>query len=140
MNAIRKAMFAAMVALGSVAVAAPPAAPRNPPIDCTNGCYLITCGFDSDCTLWHCQGDTSCQTLSRFIQPKSAGLIAGGDGAHEAPPSTVYFKTCPEKLQCDLYELSNKGATALGSFDNIDGVVDDFRALREALRGQHAED
>ena len=95
--------------------------------DCTNGCYVVTC-TGSVCTIWRCdpQGCRKLVTDPR-MQPQRA---SGGPDRTKPVAEVAYAKICPSGERCRVFELTAHDALLLGSFDNIDDLVDYRRSLR----------
>ena len=97
--------------------------------DCSNGCYIITCN-ERVCSTWRCD-DRGCRLLNTFyrdfevVQPNRVGTKP-----RLAPPDVAHAKVCPVGKPCELYELTASEATHLGSFDNVEDLLKQRRALR----------
>ena len=107
-----------------------PARAQVAPIDCSNGCYIITCNAQL-CTLWRCNA-TGCHYVSGWDRevaegPQSAALAAKA----KAAPEVAYASVCAPGKRCDLYELTATEALRIDSFDNAADLV----RQREQLRG-----
>jgi hypothetical protein len=113
---VKNIILAALLACFG-AVAAPPAqASGGTATDCTAGCMLYTCD-GSTCTLWYCSGGSGCNPIGTFTRPKSLLEKAGGN-------DLAYAKVCPTKTACDVYELSVSKAAKVGTFDNVEGIIE----------------
>lgn len=111
-----------------------PARAGQTPIDCSNGCYIITCNTQL-CTLWRCSA-SGCQYISGWDRevaegPQSAGRAAK---AAAAPPEVAYASVCAPGKRCDLYEITATEALRIDSFDNAADLVRDREQLRDAGR------
>lgn len=107
-----------------------PARAQQTPIDCSNGCYIITCNTQL-CTLWRCSA-SGCHYISGWERE----LAEGPQSAARAPkarhaPEVAYASVCAPGKRCDLYELTATEALRLDSFDNAADLV----RQREQLRG-----
>jgi hypothetical protein len=105
---------------------------QSQPIDCTNGCYILTCN-NGYCQLWYCSGATGCRVVAEFQEIEKSADASGARAS--LSPEVAYAKICRSSMQCDLYELGGKEALLLGTFDNLEGIVEEQRTLREVLRG-----
>jgi hypothetical protein len=92
--------------------------------DCTNGCTIATCNAQI-CTVWYCDGASGCKMMATYPNPRvkekampDRGTILGATG------EVAYAKVCPARKSCDLYELGVNEGINLGSFDNIDDIVE----------------
>ena len=122
-------LMALMVLFASALVPAPARAEQGP-IDCSKGCYIITCNAQL-CTLWRCNA-TGCHYVSGWDRevaegPQSAALAAKA----KAAPEVAYASVCAPGKRCDLYELTATEALRIDSFDNAADLV----RQREQLRG-----
>lgn len=97
--------------------------------DCTNGCYIITCN-ERICSTWRCD-DQGCRLLNTFyrdfevLRPEALPAKPG-----KGQQEVAHARVCPASRPCEVYELTASEATHLGSFDNVDDVVKNRRALR----------
>ena len=123
------ASLIAAVALFSAFLPSP--ARAQAPIDCSAGCYIITCNAQM-CSLWRC--DTKgCQFVTGWDREISEGPMSAGRAA-KAPasaPEVAYASVCAPGKRCDLYEITATEALRLGSFDNASDLV----KYRSGLRG-----
>lgn len=122
----------------------PPPARANPqPIECSNGCQIITCN-NSYCTLWKCDSGGCRFVTSWPVETAEDPLAKGADpslqrapAAQATPPDIVYAKVCAPGRDCELYQLTPADVVHLGSFDNIDDAVRSVQPRRDpALRRQ----
>ena len=124
------ASLLAALALLCLSAPAPARAQTQSPIDCSAGCYIITCNTQL-CTLWRC--DTSgCEYVTGWERKVVEGPLAAGRSGKAANtgPEIAYATVCPPGRRCDLYELSTTEALRLGSFDNVADLVE----FRESMR------
>ena len=100
------------------------------PIDCSEGCYIITCNTQL-CTLWRCDA-SGCEYVTGWERRVVEGPLAAGRAAKPAAsgPEIAYATVCAPGRRCDLYELSTTEALRLGSFDNVADLVE----YRESMR------
>lgn len=118
--------------VGAVATLAPAPARADASHDCTRGCYIITCN-EEVCATWRCD-DQGCRLLNTFyrnfedIAPHRAGKRLAP--LEPLEPDVAHARICPAGQPCEVYELSVDGATHLGSFDNVDDVLEERRAVR----------
>lgn len=99
--------------------------------DCTNGCVLYTCNSGS-CTVWHCDGAHGCVVVGQFKQTAQTVGARGRIANSSAINSAVFAKICRTERSCDLYKLTALAAIRVGTYDNIDGIVDQMKAQRAA--------
>lgn len=96
--------------------------------DCTEGCYVITCN-DQVCVTWFCDG-RGCRMMNSW--PRNQVQSQPGRRKPAAKPNGVaYAKVCPSGKSCELYELNTVEALHLGSFDNIDDLIQYRESLRQ---------
>ncbi len=104
---------------------------QQAPIDCSNGCYIITCNTQL-CTLWRCSAK-GCEYISGWDREVAEGPQSAGRAAKSAAtaPDIAYASVCAPARRCDLYELTATQALRIDSFDNALDLVRE----REQLRG-----
>ena len=114
----------------------PSPARAQSPIDCSNGCYIITCNAQL-CSLWRCDS-SGCEYVTGWDREVAEGpQLAGRTAkASASPPQVAYASVCPPDRRCDLYEITVTEALRLGSFDNAADLVRHRASLRQppALR------
>lgn len=119
------------VVLGFAFYVAPPPAKATGPIDCTNGCDIVTCDA-TYCTVWHCD---------------SGGCIITGGYARRSPPvpnnvvtdkpaafagvcditgrSSCAVKTCANgSCSISLFDRKSKAFVRIGQTDDVDKLID----------------
>ena len=103
------------------------ATPATPIQDCSAGCYSMTCD-PSWCTVWYCSGAGGCvcKGKSPNTQSPPAPHASGMQSNQPQRNQIVYAKTCPTSSLCNVYALSPKGVTLVGTFDNIEGAVEAY--------------
>lgn len=70
--------------------------------------------------------------MATYPNPRVRVQVIGGGGKDGSlVRDTAYVKVCPVKKSCDLYEIGVDEAVNLGSFDNIEDIVDYRKSLRE---------
>ncbi|HEX4853213.1 hypothetical protein [Arenimonas sp.] len=113
----------------AAAALAPAPARADASHDCTRGCYIITCN-EEVCATWRCD-DKGCRLLNTFYR-NFEDLSPNRAGKRTAPvtPDIAHARVCPAGKPCEVYELTADGALHLGSFDNVDDVVQDRRGQR----------
>jgi len=125
--------FATLLAIIALLSAFAPSPVRaQAPIDCSGGCYIVTCNTQL-CTLWRCDSK-GCTYVTGWDRKVVEGPLAAGR-ATKAPapgPEVAYATVCPPGKRCDLYEISTTEALRLGSFDNVADLV----KYRESMRGE----
>ena len=97
--------------------------------DCSKGCDIATCS-NGWCTVWHCDANGCIQT-GRYRQ-----IPVGGNATPLADKPTAlrqydkfaYVKICSDSALCRVYELSPTKATSIGTTDNVDKMIRDYRA------------
>ena len=131
------ASLLAVVALMGLFAPASARAQAQTPIDCSDGCYIITCNTQL-CTLWRCDS-SGCEYVTGWERKVVEGPLSAGRGAKAAStaPEIAYATVCPTGRRCDLYELSTTEALRLGSFDNVADLVQFRETLRRAPIRQH---
>lgn len=125
-----KTAFALLLAgfVGAVATLAPAPARADASHDCTRGCYIITCN-EEVCATWRCD-DQGCRLLNTFYRNfEDLSPLRSGKRTAPVRADVAHARICPAAKPCELYELRAEGATHLGSFDNVDDVVEARRAL-----------
>lgn len=108
----------------------PSPARAEAPIDCSSGCYIITCNTQL-CTLWRCDKN-GCQYVSGWDRELAEGPLSLGQKpkASTASPEVAYASVCPAGQRCDLYEITPTEALRVGSFDNVADLVRYRASLR----------
>ncbi|MBP6597798.1 MAG: hypothetical protein KA196_09850 [Arenimonas sp.] len=98
--------------------------------DCTDGCYVITCN-DEVCVTWFCDG-RGCRMMNSWPRDQAQPQTSRRPGKPAKPATGVaYAKVCLAGKACELYELNTVEAVHLGSFDNIDDLIQYRETLRE---------
>lgn len=115
-------LFALILATSSDAVRA------DPIHDCTGGCYVVTCE-GGNCTLWSCDA-SGCRAVATFQKKQPKALSDAPLAILES--ETAYVKICPVEKSCNLLELSKGQALDLGTFDNIDSVIEHRKQMRKS--------
>ncbi|HEU0153846.1 MAG TPA: hypothetical protein VFQ84_10950 [Arenimonas sp.] len=118
--------------VGAVATLAPAPARAGESHDCTDGCYIITCN-ERVCATWRCD-ERGCQLLNTFQRSLVELQAAGAPAKRAGPPEVAHARVCPANRPCELYELNTSEALHLGSFDNVDDLAAQRRALRALPR------
>lgn len=108
-----------------------PARAQNP-IDCSSGCYIITCNTQL-CTLWRCDA-SGCEYVSGWDRELAEGPLSVGREvkASASSPEVAYASVCPPGKRCHLYEITATEALRIGSFDNAADLV----RYRQQMRGE----
>lgn len=124
--------FASLLAtLVLLSAFAPSTARAQAPIDCSSGCYIITCNA-GQCTMWRCDagGCTFVTTWDRkWVEAQT--VTGSAKQANASAPEVAHASICAPGKRCELYELTVAEAVRLGSFDNAADLV----RQRQALRG-----
>ncbi len=128
--------FASLLAtLALLSAFAPSTARAQSPIDCSGGCYIITCNAQL-CTMWRCDA-SGCNYVTSWNRDVVEIQSSKGRGA-KAPalaPQVAYASVCTPGRRCDLYELTATESLRLGSFDNVADLLEDRQSPRgEAVR------
>lgn len=111
----------------------PTEAKADPTYDCTAGCWVVTCA-GVNCTLYRCDS-SGCTAVSTFQKPLSEAKSMAG--TLESPwNESAFVKVCPVNRACSLYKLSQGESSFLGSFDNIDSIIQGVSA--ESTQGESA--
>ena len=122
-------LMALRVLFASALVPAPARAEQGP-IDCSKGCYIITCNAQL-CTLWRCSA-SGCQYVSGWDRELTEGPLSAARAAKAGgTPEVAYASVCAPDRPCDLYELTATQALRIDTFDNAADLV----RQRELLRG-----
>ncbi|MFY2765028.1 hypothetical protein [Arenimonas sp. MALMAid1274] len=91
------------------------------PVDCSQGCYIVTCDAQT-CSLWRC--DTGgCRLLTDWPSEWSQPQSVPGEPRQKRPAPLAYAKVCVPDGDCTLYQLGVRGAVRVETFDNIDDAV-----------------
>ncbi|MGV6852860.1 MAG: hypothetical protein ACWA5R_11880 [bacterium] len=101
------------------------------PIDCTNGCTIVTC--DSGwCDVWRCDSD-GCKHIGAYPDNKEKGLSSTKKPAipekninpsfFEFINQNVYVKTC-NGFQCLVQSLKFGQVEDIGTFKDISSEID----------------
>lgn len=108
----------ALASLVLLLASLPGPARANPPIECTDGCYVVICNGQL-CSLWRCDS-AGCRFLSNWPREWSESPVGRslGSATAKAPPSVAWVKVCPTGRDCDLYEVTVDQAVMVGSFEN----------------------
>jgi hypothetical protein len=101
------------------------------PIDCTDGCIIITCDGDS-CQVYHCNQGT-CEPIGSFPMPQMlerdvVDLEAAGTVVQCATEACV-VETCAADRICHYWGFRGGGGVQLGKYDRSEwphSAVDDF--------------
>jgi hypothetical protein len=109
---------------------------NSDPINCTNGCTIITCGKIT-CTVWYCNA-SGCTVKGSYGNP---GNVVRNDSLERSGLPTVperddlaFAKMCSGNT-CQLYELTPDKAIKVGYVDNIDEIIKELRAKHAAGEG-----
>jgi len=121
-----------LAALALFSAFAPSPARAQSPIDCSSGCYIITCNAQL-CSLWRCDA-SGCHYVTGWDREVAEGPLSAGraDKAPASAPEVAYASVCPPGKRCSLYEITATEALRLGSFDNVADLVN----YRESMRGE----
>ena len=126
----RFGLLMTLMVLFASALLPSPARAQQAPIDCSNGCYIITCNTQL-CTLWRCTAK-GCEYISGWDRQVAEGPQSANRAAQaKAAPEVAYASVCTPGKPCDLYELTATQAQRIDSFDNAADLV----RQREQLRG-----
>lgn len=130
----RYGLLMALLALFASALLPSPARAQQAPIDCSKGCYIITCNTQL-CTLWRCSA-SGCQYISGWDREVAEGPQSAARAAKPAAPApeVAYASVCAPGKRCDLYEVTPTEALRIDSFDNAADLVRDREQLRAAGR------
>jgi hypothetical protein len=98
--------------------------------DCTDGCYVITCN-DEVCVTWFCDG-RGCRMMNSWPRDQAQPQTSRRGGKPAKPATGVaYAKVCTPGKACELYELNTVEALHLGSYDNVDDLIQYRESLRQ---------
>ncbi len=126
-----KTGFASVLAsLALLLALAPSPARAQAPIDCSSGCYIVTCNTQL-CSLWRCDAK-GCEWITGWDRQLAEGPLSIGQAANSPAktPAVAHVSVCPPGERCDLYEITATEALRLGSFDNMSDLVQHRRLLR----------
>lgn len=120
--------FASLV-LGMLMLLAPRPAQAQDPIDCTNGCIIVTCNT-ATCTVWSC--DTLGCTVIGHYYPKDTRRQAKASA--RSPQPAAFDAVCREGERCaikackggacEVSLFDGDAFVAIASIDDIDAVID----------------
>ena len=126
----RFGLLMTLMVLFASALLPSPARAQQAPIDCSHGCYIITCNTQL-CTLWRCSAK-GCEYISGWDRQVAEGPQSANRAAQaKAAAEVAYASVCTPGKPCDLYELTATQAQRIDSFDNAADLV----RQREQLRG-----
>ena len=119
----------ACLLLGMLMLLAPRTAQAEDPIDCTNGCVIVTCN-GATCTVWSCD-KSGCSVIGHYY-PKNSQRQAKA-GSKSKPPKAFdamcregercAIKTC-EDGACEVSLFDGTAFVPVASVDDLDVVID----------------
>ena len=93
----------------------------DPTYDCTSGCWVVTCA-GANCTLWRCDS-TGCTAVSTFQKPMYEQEKSLAETVVKPWDEQAFVKVCRVNRACSLFELSHGRSESIGTFDNIDAII-----------------
>lgn len=130
MNGIR--IVVAALAFGIAAVAMPlPADAGGDPIDCTEGCEIVTCNSSGVCTVWDCSAD-GCEPIGFYTRRKQTEQQSLVPTEREPNPRLAFARVCEASQPC-AFKVCEGGTCEVSVFDGKTFVlaarVDDVASL-----------
>jgi len=103
----------------------PRTAHAEPVMNCTNGCTIVTCNATT-CSITYCDA-SGCSYVTSY--PKPVLKTPTKKLAPMNVRSVEYVKVCPDNSKCSLYRVATEETLNLGSFDNIDDIVNKINTV-----------
>jgi len=145
-------LFLAALAVPVAILLTTPALAGDDPIDCSNGCTIVTCDGNL-CTVYHCDS-SGCRVIGTYPDEKVQGSGPDSESAGSSRPQPLYgtegngldcgraacaIKTC-DAAECKVFGFKNGEAFHLGTVDNtepvLNAIAEDFLAQDEITREQ----
>jgi len=125
-----------LLATPSISLAA-----EDNPIDCSNGCEIVTCNSTGDCIVWSCDAE-GCEIVGSYFRykkdkngKKEHSQVRGGPASDSDP---AFSKVCSVTEPC-AFKTCRDGKCEVSIFDGVEfvpaAVIDDVNAvIRDAQR------